>query len=374
MSTAAGTVVFAPDSFKGSIGAADAASALSAGWASVRPDDRVVLRPVADGGEGTLDAFAAAVAGATRMRVSVTGPDGTRTDASWLRLPPTEEAPAGTGVVELASTSGIELLGDQRLPWDADTTGFGQAIAAALDAGVSRLVLGIGSSASTDGGTGLLRALGATLTDRDSRPIGRGARGLSALMHADLTALQPPPTGGVIVLSDVTNPLLGPLGAATVFGPQKGFTPDDIAAVEDGLGRLAGLLPADPRTPGAGAAGGSGLALLAWGAQLVPGAGAVAELVGLRDALAAASVVVTGEGSFDRQSAAGKAPAHVAEVAGSLGVRIALAAGRIAANADLSAFAAAVSLIDISGSLDAARTEPARWLREAGAVLARSCG
>src|SRR5689334_17490331 len=123
------SVVFAPDSFKGSIAAAAAASALASGWASVHPDDRAVLRPVADGGEGTLDAFATAVPAATRVPVVVTGPDGKTTDASWLLLPPTPDAPLGTGVVELASTSGIELLGERRLPWDAHTTGFGQAIA-----------------------------------------------------------------------------------------------------------------------------------------------------------------------------------------------------------------------------------------------------
>ena len=155
------TIVVAPDGFKGSITAADAASALAEGWRSERPGDRVLLRPVADGGEGTLDAFAAAVPGAVRMPVVVDGPDGAPVDAAWLLLPATGDAPAGTAVVELASTSGLELLGDRRLPLDADTRGFGQAIAAALDHGVSRLVLGIGSSASTDGGTGLLTALGA---------------------------------------------------------------------------------------------------------------------------------------------------------------------------------------------------------------------
>ncbi|WP_243076442.1 glycerate kinase [Microbacterium sp. SS28] len=365
-------MVFAPDSFKGSIGAAAAASALAEGWSSVRGDDRVVLRPVADGGEGTLDAFEAAVPGARRMPVTVTGPDGQATDAAWLLLPATPDAPAGTGVVELASTSGIELLGDRRLPWDADTTGFGQAIAAALDHGVSRLVLGIGSSASTDGGTGLLTALGAEFTDCLAQPIPRGAHGLGSVVHANLGGLRPLPPGGVIVLTDVTNPLLGPTGAAAVFGPQKGFGARGVIAADTGLGRLAGLLPAESRTPGAGAAGGSGFALLAWGASLVPGAVEVSSLVGLPAALAEASVVITGEGAFDGQSAAGKAPAHVAALAASAHVPVALAAGRIAPDADTSAFAASASLTELAGSSAAALADPGRWLRAAGAALARA--
>lgn len=403
-------MLFAPDSFKGSIGAAAAASALASGWASVRPGDRAILRPIADGGEGTLDAFAAAVPGAERMPVVVTGPDGEPTRASWLLLPATPDAPRGTAVVELASTSGIELLGDRRLPWDAGTTGFGQAIGAALDHGVSRLVLGIGSSASTDGGAGMLTALGARLTDAAARPIALGARGLQTIVQADLSGLRVLPDGGVLVLSDVTNPLFGPTGAAPVFGPQKGLPPEDVPRVDDGLRQLAGLLatapapktpvtpptpptpaippppatpvipatpptpatPADPATPGAGAAGGTGFALLAWGARLVPGAAEVAALVGLPAAIAEASVVVTGEGSYDGQSAAGKAPAYVAGLAAEAGAVVALAAGRIDPDASTSAFAATVSLTELAGSPAAALAEPARWLHEAGATLARA--
>lgn len=366
------TVVFAPDSFKGSIAAADAAVALAEGWRSVRPADTAVLRPMADGGEGTVDAFAVAVPGSQRVPAVVTGPDGRRTDTSWLLLPPTREAPCGTGVVELASTSGIELLGDRRLAWDADTTGFGQAIACALDHGVSRLVLGIGSSASTDGGSGLLAALGARLVDTAGRPVARGARGLSRIAAVDMSGLRPPPPAGAVVLTDVTNPLVGPLGAAAVFGPQKGLTGGDIDAVDADLTRFTVLLAADPSKPGAGAAGGAGFGLLAWGAQLVPGAEAVADLVGVGAALAGASVVVTGEGLFDGQSAVGKAPGHVASLAAAAGIPIMLAAGRIGADADTSAFADIASLTELAGSPAAAITEPGRWLRAAGGHLARS--
>ena len=229
------TVVIAPDSFKGTIGAAAAAEALAAGWRRERPDSELRLMPMADGGEGTVDAFAAAVPGAQRMPVTVTGPEDGR-------------------VVELANTSGIELLGTPPLlhAFDAHTRGFGEAIAAALAHGVSRLVLGIGSSSSTDGGTGMLTALGARFTDAAGRPVARGARGLDAVTAADLLGLAPLPPGGVTVLSDVTNPLFGPRGAAAIFGPQKGAGADDIPVLDAGLARLAALVDADPETAGAG--------------------------------------------------------------------------------------------------------------------------
>ena len=362
-------VVLAPDSFKGSITAADACAALAAGWREVDPAAELVVRPMADGGEGTLDAFAAAVPRARRMPVVVTGPDGRDIEAAWLLLPPSADAPAGTGVVELASTSGIELLGDARLPLDAHTRGFGEAIAAALDHGVTRLVLGIGSSASTDGGAGLLRALGARFRDGD------GLRSLADVDVLDVTELRMPPPGGVLVLSDVTNPLLGPTGAAAVFGPQKGLGPDDVPGADASLSRWAGVVAAalpgaDPAAPGAGAAGGTGFALQAWGARLVSGSAEVAELIGLAGAVAAASLVVTGEGSFDAQSAAGKAPAQVLAVAAAAGVPVALVAGRIAADADLTPFAASLSLTSLAGSADAALADPARWLRACGRALA----
>ena len=367
------TVVIAPDSFKGTIGAAAAAEALAAGWRRESTDSDLRLLPMADGGEGTVDAFAAAVPGAQRMPVTVTGPEDEPVEASWVLLPPTPDAPHGTAVVELANTSGIELLGTPpRLrAFDAHTRGFGEAIADALAHGVSRLVLGIGSSSSTDGGTGMLTALGARFADAAARPVVAGARGLGSVAVADLSGLAPLPPGGVTVLSDVTNPLLGPRGAAAVFGPQKGALPDDIAVLDAGLARLAQLVDADPEAPGGGAAGGTGFGLLAWGASLVPGSAAVAELVGLDAAVGEASVVVTGEGSYDGQSAAGKVPAHVGAVAAAVGVPVALVAGRIAADADTSGFAATASLTELAGSGEAAMAETARWLEEAGAQLAR---
>ena len=362
------TVLLAPDGFKGSITAADAAAALAAGWLDARPDDVTIARPLADGGEGTAAAFLAAIPGARRMPVRVTGPHGREVAASWILLP--ADAPNGTGVVDLASTSGIEFLGGRLRPLDADTRGFGQAIAAALDHGVSRLVLGIGSSASTDAGFGALTALGARITDATGTDIAPGLRGVRTAVRLDRSGLRPPPPGGAVVLTDVRSPLTGPAGAAAVFGPQKGLV--DLAAADAALARAAVLLDTDPLAPGAGAAGGTGAALRAWGAELVPGVEIVADLVRLAAAIARSDVVITGEGAFDASSAAGKVPGRVAALAGARPV--ALVAGRTDPDADTSAFTTTIALVDLAGSATAALADPARWLRAAGGVLAERLG
>lgn len=366
MSGGARRIVFAPDSFKGTATAAEAADALGRGWRSVAPDDELVELPMADGGEGTLDAFAVAVPGAERRPVTVRGPDDRPVDAEWLALPD------GSAVVELALASGITLL-DPLRPLDAHTIGFGQAIAAALDAGATRLLLAIGGSSSTDGGAGALTALGARFVDAAGDPVEPGGGGLAALTRAVLDNLRAVPPGGARILSDVTNPLLGPLGAAAVFAPQKGATAADVDALEANLVRLASVVPGGDTfavQPGAGAAGGTGFALLAWGATMAGGAGAVADAIGLDRALAGASLVVTGEGRFDGQSAAGKVPSEVGARAAAAGVPVALVAGAI--TADASGFAASASLTELAGSGSAAMAEPLRWLEAAGAALAAS--
>ncbi|MGO1410537.1 glycerate kinase [Microbacterium sp. JB110] len=369
-------IVIAPDSFKGTATAPEVVDALAAGLGD---GVEIIRMPMADGGEGTLDAIAQTVQGARRTPVKVTGPAVFPVDAEWVWLPPADDAPQGTGVIELASTSGIELLSGELRPWQASTLGFGQAIAKALDHGVSRLVLGIGSSASTDGGVGMLTALGARFTDEFDMAVAPGAEGLSDIRKVDLSRLRALPDAGVQVLTDVTNPLLGASGAAAVFGAQKGLT--DPAPVDAALANLVERMraaqgeaasvaqEADPDEPGAGAAGGAGYGLLAWGADLTNGAERVAELIGLREAIVGADLVITGEGSFDGQSAAGKVPSHVAASAREAGVPVALVAGRIADDADTSAFAGAASLTDLAGSSDAAMADPARWLTEAARAL-----
>lgn len=338
-------VVVAPDSFKSTMSARVAAGSIARGWLAERPGDEVLLRPMADGGEGTLDAFAA-VEGAVVEWAEVVDPVGRPRTARWVRLPD------GSAVVELAECCGMLLL-EEPAPRMAHTVGFGMAIRAALDSGASRLLLAVGGSASTDCGAGLLVGLGARLLDDDGAEIrepGNGA--LLRISEVDLSGLPPLPSGGAVVLSDVTNPLLGPDGAAAVFGPQKDGVPGEL---EPGVAYFASLLGGDPSAPGAGAAGGAGFALQRWGAVTVSGARAVAEAIGLPESVVGADLVITGEGRFDAQTASGKVVQVVRELAGD--ARTALVAGRI--DADVSGLAGAVSLWELAGERALARPEDA---------------
>ncbi|MFC5929275.1 glycerate kinase [Cryobacterium melibiosiphilum] len=354
-------VVVAPDSFKGTASAIEVAGAIAAGWASVRELDELRLMPMADGGEGTLEAFEVAVPGARRMPVIVTGPDDRAVDAYWLLLP------GGTGVVELANSSGLTLL-DPLRPLTAHTHGFGQAIAAALDHGVDRLLLALGGSSSTDAGLGALTALGARATDAAGRAVMPGGLGLSTVAAVELGGLRPLPPGGARILCDVTSPLLGPAGAAAVFAPQKGASLEQVAALESGLARFAGFVAVEPQTPGAGAAGGTGFGLLAWGATMAPGAAAVGQALGVPGAVAGAAVVITGEGRFDAQSDAGKVPSYLAGLAADAGARAYLVAGLIEAGTER--FAGAESLTELAGGGAAAMNDPLRWITLAARRLA----
>lgn len=357
-------VVIAPDSFKGSVSAATATEALIRGWRQVDQQAELLPYPMADGGEGTLAAFAVAFPDSVHVPVRVTGPDGAERDTHWLQLPDQH-----TAVVELALTSGIELLTTLR-PLDADTLGCGQAIAAAVDAGMTRIIVGIGSSASTDGGTGLLRGLGAQFLDASGRPTPPGATGLSCINTIDLHRLRSPVT--TLVITDVTNPLTGPAGATYTFGPQKGLTTPDLPRIDAEMARYAHLLEAELgrgsfcESEGAGAAGGAGFGLLAWGATLVPGAEEIARLTGAADAISGADLVITGEGFFDRGSAAGKVPHFISGLHSS----VALVAGGIASDAPTDMFVEAVSLTEEAGSTVAALAQPEHFLELAGRKLA----
>lgn len=359
-------IVIAPDSFKGTLAARAASEALARGWLAVRPRDDVRIMPIADGGEGTLEALASA--GTVRHPVSVLHPTeplgGRRIDAEWLELPATRDAPR-TGVVELAAGAGIELV-DRLAPLEAHTYGFGQLIADALDHGVERLLLGLGGSCSTDGGAGALLALGARLNDVDGSPVPLGVAGLEQIASAELAGMRAIPAAGAVVLSDVTNPLLGELGAAAVFGPQKGAGPDLVPRLDAALARWADLLPVSADAPGAGAAGGTGFAMIAWGAEISSGAAMVAKATSLESELTGAELVITGEGSYDAQSAAGKAPSVVAGIAERLGVRVAIVAGRASVNGP----GRVLSLTELAGSADEAMARTAHWLEVAGQRLA----
>ncbi len=357
-------ILIAPDSFKGSASATQVAAALAEGWRSVRADDNLVTLPQADGGEGTLEAIAGSANWQWRQ-TQVCGPHGRPVSARWLLHDD------GRAVAELAESSGIALM--PRLdPWGATSRGLGEVIAAALAAGATSVQVGLGGSASTDGGAGLLMALGLEAFDARGNPIGDGARGLAEMKHIDPVGLPPLPRDGVEILVDTEAPLYGPRGAAAVFGPQKGATAEDISSLDEGLRRWARLLAeagfaADPEQPGAGAAGGAGFGLLAWGAQAVSGSQRIGALTGLHEQLSAADVVVTGEGRFDDTSLGGKLVGHVLSAARGADVAAVVVAGQVATTADVST----VSLTELAGTAEAAIGDPLRWLRAAGAVAAQ---
>ncbi len=357
------TVVIAPDSFKGSLSARAVAAALADGWRSVRPGDDLLLVPLADGGEGTLDAIEAAVPSAVRHSAGqVTGPDGRPTPGEWLALAD------GVAVIELAQASGLPLMGTLD-PLGATTRGTGEVIRAALAAGATSIVIGLGGSASTGGGAGALAALGFVLLDEQDEPIADGGGWLRDIVAADRREFVPPPPGGVVVLTDVTAPLLGPHGAAAVFGPQKGATPAQVALLDQGLAHYAHMVGGDPAAAGAGAAGGAGFGFATiWGARIVPGAEYLAQLSGINAAIEKADVVLTGEGRFDAQSLGGKTVGHILTLCEGKSV------GIIAGQVTVETTAWSVSLADLAGSVEAALGHPEAWLRAAGAQAAKELG
>lgn len=359
-------VVIAPDSYKGGPGAAEVAHALADGWRQSRAGDELLELPLADGGEGTLDAIGAAVAGAERRPVTgVRGPDDRPVDASFLLLPD------GTAVAELALASGLPMM--SRLdPLGAHTVGLGEVIREVLRTGARRLLVGVGGSASTDGGLGALHALGLRALAADGSEIPDGGGALRQLASIDRTALLAPPVDGVEVLTDVESPLTGPRGAAAVFGPQKGADPAQIEQLDRALRHLAEVLGGDPQQPGAGAAGGTayGFATL-WDARLRSGSEAIAAQVGLDDAVRSADLVVTGEGYLDATSFVGKVVGTVAACAHRHGIPMAVACG--GADPEVSGTrpgVAVVSLTDLAGGIAASMADPLRFLREAGRTLA----
>jgi glycerate kinase len=357
--TVALSVVIAPDSFKGTLSAVDVCRAIAEGWHAVRPDDELDLMPQADGGEGTLDAIAAAMEGTIRHALGqVTGPDGRPVHGEWLELP------GGRAVVELAQFSGLPLMA--RLdPLGATTRGLGEAIRAVLATRPTSLIVGLGGSASTDGAAGALAALGVRFTDGAGNLLPDGGGALPRLAGVDRSDLVPPPEGGVVLLTDVTAPLLGPTGAAIVFGPQKGATPADVALLDSALSHFADLLGGDRDAPGMGAAGGAGFGFAsAWGAVIRPGADHLAELTGLAHRVAHADVVLTGEGRFDEQSLGGKVVGQL--IARAHGKAVGVIAGQISAPVGVWS----ASLTDLAGSTDVAMADTARWLAVAGARAA----
>lgn len=364
-------VLIASDKFKGSLTAAEVAAAVGAGLRRVLPAAVVDAVPVADGGDGTL--AAAEAAGFALVPVTVAGPTGDPVHTAYARR-------GALAVVELADAAGLVRLPGDPDPLRASSRGAGEALAAAIDAGCRQVVLGIGGSASTDGGSGLLRGLGARLLTADGDEVADGGGSLDEVVHLDLGALRRRTDGVLITVAcDVDNPLTGPRGAATVYGPQKGATPDQVRRLDAALGHWADVLAAATGTdvrdhPGAGAAGGVGCAALAvLGAELRSGIGLVLDLVGFHDRLPGADLVVTGEGALDEQTLHGKAPAGVAAAAGRAGVPVVAVCGvnRLdPARARAAGIGAAYALADVEPDLQRCLTEGAVLLEELGERIA----
>jgi len=322
-------IIVAPNAFKGSLSATQAAKAIARGVREVFPDAEVVEIPVADGGEGTVEALVSANHG-TYEWVNVEGPLGDPVLASYGVI-----QGGKTAVVELASASGFVLISAaMRDPRKTSTHGFGQLLEAARKSGAKSVIAGIGSSATNDGGTGMARALGYRFLDAAGRELPRGGAALVRLERIDDAEVNPGWRSiKVLVACDVTNPLTGPEGASAVYGPQKGADPVTVRLLDRALGHLADVIERQygkqvRDIPGAGAAGGTGAGLIAFlDAKLVSGAALVVDTSGFDEALPGTQLVITGEGRADNQTAFGKAPGEVARRAQTAGIQTALIAG-----------------------------------------------
>ncbi|MFD8237343.1 glycerate kinase [Streptomyces sp. NPDC059696] len=361
-------MLVAADKFKGSLTAVQVAERVTAGLRRVRPDLEVEALPVADGGDGTV--AAAVAAGFERREVRVAGPLGDEVSAAYALR-------GSTAVVEMAEASGLQRLpAGVFAPLTASTYGSGELLKAALDAGARTIVFGVGGSATTDGGAGMLSALGARFLDAEGKPVPPGGGGLAELATADLSGLDPRLAEIELVLaSDVDNPLTGPKGAPAVYGPQKGASPDDVAALDAALGHFAKVLqdPAGAQaaayaaSPGAGAAGGIGYGALLLGARFRPGIEVMLDVLGFASALDRADLVITGEGSLDEQTLHGKAPAGVAAAARAADKDVVAVCGRLALPPQTlgrAGFRRAYPLTD-------AEPDVAKCIAEAGPILER---
>ena len=378
-------ILVAPDSFGGALDSVAVAQAIATGWQRARPEDTLIRAPMADGGEGTLAAVAAAL-GDRAVRRSVAAHDalGRPISADYLLLDD-----GRVGFVEMAAASGLaQLTVEERTPASArvaSTGGTGELVRSALDAGVKRLILGLGGSATNDGGSGMLTALGVRLLDMAGGDLRPGGAALAELIVIDPTGLDPRLTQvEVVVASDVTNPLTGPAGAAATYGPQKGADEDAVADLDAALGIYGTAIQAASGRdvadlPGAGAAGGTGAALLGFtNATLRPGVEVVAEMIGLAAALEDADLVITGEGRADEQTLAGKAAMGVAQMAGGRGTPVVLLCGTLGPGSEAlevsGLFALVQPVADRPMTLAEAMADTERLLTNAAERLAGSVG
>jgi glycerate kinase len=378
-------IVVAPDSFGGALDSVAVARAIAAGWLRARPGDELRLTPMADGGEGTLAAVAAAlVDGAVRRSVAAHDALGRPISADYLLLDD-----GRTAFIEMAAASGLaQVPAHERTPATArvaTTRGTGELLRSALDAGVRRVILGLGGSATTDGGSGMLAALGVRFLNLAGEELEPGGGALAELIVIDAAGLDPRLAQvEVVVASDVTNPLTGPAGAAATYGPQKGADPGAVADLDAALGIYGTAIEATTgravaEMPGAGAAGGTGAALLGFtNATLRPGIEVVAEMAGLAARLEDADLVVTGEGRADEQTLAGKAAMGVALLAGKRGIPVVLLCGTLGPGSEALAVSGLFQLIqpvaDRPMTLEEAMADTDRLLTNAAERLAGSVG
>jgi len=321
-------IVVAPQEFKGSLTAVQAANAIASGLQRALPEAELALVPMADGGPGTVEAVVTAKGGRWQ-KTTVRGPLRAPIDAAWGIVD------GDTAVIEMAAASGLVLAPeDQRDPRIASTYGTGQLIAAALAAGCCRIIVGMGGSATNDGGAGVAQALGARLLDEAGQDLPPGGAALARLARIEVSGLDPRLGGArLFAATDVLNLLCGPQGASAVYGPQKGATPEMVRELDAALAHYAAVIERDLGVrvldvAGAGAAGGLGAGLIAFlGAEVLPGAKLVAEAVGLEQQMAGADLVVAGEGRLDAQTGFGKAPREVASLARRAGIPVVAIAG-----------------------------------------------
>ncbi|MCX7014353.1 MAG: glycerate kinase [Candidatus Sumerlaeota bacterium] len=370
-------VVFAPNAFKESLDAPEVARAMAKGWKRVLSDTEAVEAPVADGGDGTARAFAAAVGGRLETR-AVRGPLGPKVRARFAWNPKDR-----TAVIEMVQASGLRHVPPaKRNPMKTTTAGSGELVAAALRLGARRVVIGLGGSATVEGGAGFAAALGFQMLDQRGRPIGPGGKGLERLAR-----IVPPEKPlwrsdtEFLAATDVDNPLLGPRGAAAVFGPQKGATPEQVKRLEAALANYAAILERDlgrkvARLAGAGAAGGFGAGLAGLlGARIVLGIETFLDLINFDEKLKGAGLVFTGEGRLDRQTAYGKAPMGVAKRAGKAGVPVVALAGSLGEGYETllkKGFAALFSIVPGPMELEEAMKSASLYLERQSAAVAQT--
>ena len=343
------TIVIAPDAFKGTATTHDAAAYLAEGIAEALPDAELVLVPMADGGEGTASCF-----DGTPVTLPTTDAAGRLTEATYMF----NDGDVAEAYIDVAAASGLPAVADHPVPLTGDTYGTGVLIADAVTRGAQRIILGLGGTATVDGGTGILVALGATPQDKAGHPLRPGGGSLTELAGFDTAQLNIPAAAVEwVLLTDVTNPATGPDGAAAVFGPQKGATPEDITLLDAALAQLCDICEVDPTTPGFGAAGGlpigiTWLSTLMHGndshIHVLPGARMVAESVGLPELIHSADLVVTGEGRFDKQSTRGKVVGTVLDMAVAADVPLVVVAGSFQENVA----GQGVSMVELSDNPD----------------------